>query len=186
MTTALAACLLLAGCSTQQRIATTTTDDSSATEQQPVPIHTVSVPAARATISFDGQSLSSRVAFSTTIDSLVIWSIQPIAGMELLRLEATPTDLVVFDKTTMEYIPLSYESLLPYSAEPITFQSIQDIATGAILPRGQQQTLRVFNVANKTIILDITYPEIRTNVSVNMTRLPLVRFNYKSLDQVLQ
>lgn len=172
------------GCSTQR--VTTTKDNSTATNQRAQKVHTVSVPAARATITFDNQTLSSRVAFSTTIDSLVIWSIQPIAGMELLRLEATPSDLIVFDRTTMEYIPLTYESLLPYSSTPITFQIIQDIATGAILPRGQQNTLRAFGVADKTVVLDITYPEIKTNVPVNMTRLPIVRFSYKSLEQVLQ
>ena len=175
---------LSAGCSSQ-RVATTADRPTSAVTR-PQKVHTVSVPAARATLSFDNQTLTSRVAFSTTVDSLVIWSVQPIPGVELLRLEATPTDLIIFDKTSMEYIPLTYESLSPYTPTPVTFQTVQDIATGEILPRGQQNTLRVFTVADKTVILDITYPEIRTDVPVNMNRLPLVRFSYKSFEQVLQ
>ena len=164
----------------------TTSTNSPSTIHHPQKTHTVSVPNARAMLTIDGQTMSSRVAFSTTIDSLVIWSIQPFAGMEMLRVEATPTDLVVFDKTSMEYIPLTYESLLAYSPIPITYKEIQDIATGEILPKGQNSTLRAFSVAGMSVILNITYPEIRTNVPVNMNRLPLTRFTYKSIDQVLQ
>ncbi len=171
------------GCSTQRLV--TTEEQGQRIKDEGERIRTVYVPSARVSLTIDGEVMSSRVAFMTTIDSLVIWSIQPIAGMELLRLEATPTDLVIFDKTSMEYIPLTYEALRPYSSTPITYQEIQDIATGAILPRGQEKTLRAFSVADMTVILDITYPDIRTNIPVNMNRLPIERFKYKSIDQVL-
>lgn len=177
--------LVLAGCSSQRVVTTREQEQRTQEQDEASVVRTVFVPSARASLTIDGETMSSRVTFMTTIDSLVIWSIQPLAGMEMLRVEATPTDLIIYDKTTMEYIPLTYESLLLYSPVPFTYQQIQDIATGAILPRGQQKTLRSFSIADKTIILELTYPEIRTNVPVNMNRLPMVRFKYKSLDQVL-
>lgn len=179
------ASLFMFGCSSQ-RVVTTEKREARSEKQEAPAIRTVHVPSARAGLTIDGEYVSARVAFMTTMDSLVIWSIQPMAGIELVRLEATPTDFIVFDKTTMEYIPLTYESILPYSPTPITYKDVQDIATGAILPNGQNSTLRAFNVAGHSVVLNITYPEIRTNVPVNMNRLPLSRFTYKSIDQVLQ
>lgn len=178
------ASLFMFGCSSQRVVMTEKREARSEKQEAPA-IRTVHVPSARAGLTIDGEYVSARVTFMTTIDSLVIWSIQPMAGIELIRLEATPTDLIVFDKTTMEYVPLTYESLLPYSPIPIAYKDVQDIATGAILPKGQNSTLRAFTIAGHSVILNITYPEIRTNVPVNMNRLPLSRFTYKSIDQVL-
>ncbi|MCQ2313086.1 MAG: DUF4292 domain-containing protein [Paludibacteraceae bacterium] len=177
------ASLFMFGCSSQRVVMTG--EQGQRIKDEGERIRTVHVPSARAGLTIDGEYVSARVTFMTTIDSLVIWSIQPMAGIELIRLEATPTDLIVFDKTTMEYVPLTYESLLPYSPIPIAYKDVQDIATGAILPKGQNSTLRAFTIAGHSVILNITYPEIRTNVPVNMNRLPLSRFTYKSIDQVL-
>ena len=178
------ASLFMVSCSSQRVV--TTEEQGQRIKDEGERIRTVYVPSAHMTLTIDGQAISSRAYLSTTIDSLIILSIQPLPGMEMFRLEATPEDVIVFDKTSMEYIPLTYESLRPYFSSPITFKDIQDVATGAILPRDRNKTLRAYSIAGRTVVLEISYPEIRTNVPVNTNRLPIVRFAYKTLDQVFQ
>lgn len=155
------------------------------TETQPVEYRTVSVPAARGTVTIDQQVFEGKVSFSTTIDSLVIWSIQPIAGMELFRMEATPNEVVVYDKTTMTRIPLTYNQMAQYSSPTLTFEHLQQIATGEILPMGRTSTLRSYVVLGHTVILDIDYRDIRYGVPVNMNRLSPLRFETKQLEELM-
>ena len=161
------------------------TSSPTQTAPQPVERHTVFVPSARASVTIDNESYSARVAFSTTIDSLVIWSIQPIAGMELFRVEATPDEVIVFDKTSSICIPISYSQLAKYLPSAITFSDIQAIATGDILPLGRTKTLRSYSGFGKTVILEIEYPDIRCNVPVNMHRLSPLRFEVKQVEELL-
>ncbi len=148
-------------------------------------VKTAWVPSARVTVTIDQQVLNTRVAMAITIDSLIIWSIQPIAGMELYRLEATPQEVTVFDKTNMTYIPLTYEQISRYSPE-ITFDHLQQIATGDILPMGRTSTLRSYSALGHSVILDIDYQEIRFGVPVNMNRLSPLRFEEKQLNELMK
>lgn len=156
------------------------------TETQSIEYRTVSVPAARGTVTIDQQVFEGRVSFATTIDSLVIWSIQPIAGMELFRMEATPNEVVVYDKTTMTRIPLTYNQIAQYSSPALTFEHLQEIATGEILPMGRTSTLRSYVVLGHTVILDIDYKDIRYGVPVNMNRLSPLRFEEKQLNELMK
>lgn len=156
------------------------------TQPQPEECHTVYVPAARASVTMDRDSYTARVAFSTTKDSLVIWSIQLVPGMELFRVEATPNEVLVFDKTTMTCIPLSYTELSTYVSPAITFDDLQAIATGEILPLGRTKTLRSYTGLGKTVILELEYPQIRCNVPVNMNRLSPLRFESKTLETLME
>ena len=162
-----------------------TVSPTQATEQ-PVECHTVFVPSARASVTIDNESYSARVAFSTTKDSLVIWSIQPIAGMELFRVEATPDEVIVFDKTSSICVPISYSQLAKYLPSAITFSDIQAVATGEILPLGRTKTLRSYSGFGKTVILEIEYPDIRCNVPVNMNRLSPLRFEVKQVEEMMK
>lgn len=171
---------MFVGCKSYQYA---TVSPTQATEQ-PVECHTVFVPSARASVTIDNESYSARVAFSTTKDSLVIWSIQPIAGMELFRVEATPDEVIVFDKTSSICVPISYSQLAKYLPSAITFSDIQAVATGEILPMGRTKTLRSYNGFGKTVILEIEYPDIRCNVPVNMHRLSPLRFEVKQINEL--
>lgn len=175
------ACLFV-GCKSYQYA---TVSPTQATEQ-PVECHTVFVPSARASVTIDNQSYSARVAFSTTKDSLVIWSIQPIAGMELFRVEATPDEVIVFDKTSSICVPIRYSQLASYTSSAITFSDIQAVATGEILPLGRTKTLRSYSGFGKTVILEIEYPDIRCNVPVNMHRLSPLRFETKQVEEMMK
>lgn len=156
------------------------------TETQSVEYRTVSVPSARGTVTIDQQVFEGRVSFATTIDSLVIWSIQPIAGMELFRMEATPNEVVVYDKTTMTRIVLTYNQIAQYSSPALTFDHLQEIATGEILPMGRTSTLRSYVVLGHTVILDIDYKDIRYGVPVNMNRLSPLRFETKQIEEMMK
>lgn len=155
-------------------------------EQQVQSVKTVGVPSAHVSVTIDQQVYTGKVSFSTTIDSLVIWSIQPIVGVELFRLEATPNEAVVYDKTTMTRIPLTYNQVTQYSSPALTFDHLQEIATGEILPMGRTSTLRSYVVLGHTVILDIDYKEIRYNVPVNMNRLSALRFEEKQLEEMMK
>lgn len=104
--------------------------------------------------------------------------------MELYRMEATPDEVRVFDKTTMTYVSATYAQLNQY-APVLTFDHLQAVAIGDILPMGRTSTLRSYTILGYTIVLEIDYQDIRYGVPVNMNRLSTLRFEQKQIEELL-
>ena len=62
-------------------------------------------------------------------NELAIVSVQPMLGIEMIRMEATTNSLWIFDKMNRKYVVLSYPELQHLLNTHISYKTIQDFLT---------------------------------------------------------
>ncbi|MCQ2335507.1 MAG: DUF4292 domain-containing protein [Paludibacteraceae bacterium] len=140
--------LIIAGCSTQKNISSQHAATISKTEtlisqtirNQPA-FMTFNATKAKLLINYEQRSISSNATITMVQDSIIIFSIQPLLGIELMRIEATGTDLMVLDKMNRRYVQMSYDELQQKTGLPITFADLQALAMNRLFILGQPQSV---------------------------------------------
>ena len=89
----LLACMLV-GCGVKKGVVES---GKSKVESEPA-WHTCVIQGARGTVSTSEESFSAGMTMQTVRDSMIVISVIPMLGMEMLRLEATPKELTGIDK----------------------------------------------------------------------------------------
>ena len=94
----LLALLVLASCGAKKKAAQASSEPE-VIEVPAVPAwHTCVIQNARVTVNKDGSKFSSSVTMQVVRDSMLVISVTPLLGIELYRLEATPFEVIGFDK----------------------------------------------------------------------------------------
>lgn len=65
-------------------------------------------------------------------DELVVMSIQPMFGIEMVRVEATQDSVWIFDKMNRRYTSLAYNELAKVANTKINYKTIQEFASDPI------------------------------------------------------
>ena len=141
--------------------------------------HTCVIQGAKAIVTTKEDKVSATVTMQVVHDSLLIVNIMPMLGIEMARLEATPTEIVAFDKVYNRCAVTTYEELNQRLVPKISWEQLQQICS-AELPTGKESAHLVYSIGKESIAFDITYPERKTDVPVRMNRLPQER--YKKMD----
>ena len=123
-------CWLLAisliGCGTKKKAVN---EQVAAVVEPEVPAwHTCLIQGARATLRTDEQEISASITLQAVRDSMIVVSIMPFLGMEMIRLEATPTDFILIDKFNSQYLQASYADLTICSTPALTMRSYSSYA----------------------------------------------------------
>jgi len=134
---------------------------------------------AKAVVNTSGQRLSATVTMQTVRDSLLIINIMPKLGIELARLEATPTEVMAFDKFHNRYVATTYKELNSRLKPKISWKQLQQICS-AELPGGKNKAHLEYSIGKDTVRIDITYTPRKINVPVKMNRLNTKK--YKKTD----
>ena len=53
-------------------------------------------------------------------NEMVVVSVQPMLGIEMVRIEATPDSICVFDKMNRRYLAINYKTIQDFASQPIT------------------------------------------------------------------
>ena len=166
----------LTGCGVQKRVKSSSEDD------QPSVVstwHTCLIQGAKAVISTNEERISATVTMQTVHDSLLIISIMPMMGIEMARIEATPTELIAFDKINGQYAQTTYEELNRRVTPSVTWKTLQQLCS-AELPTGDQNARIVYHLGEDKLDLDLTYTPRKTDVPLRMNRLRTDK--YKKID----
>lgn len=141
--------VLLSGCAAKKQVATTQSAKTNVVKKQTIQQRAIdaqpdftSVVAQKAkfSINYQQRQISANGTISLIKDSIFIVSVQPLLGIELLRLEATPQEVVVVDKMNRRYVMMTYKELQTETGLPITFADIQAIAMDRMFVVGQPQS----------------------------------------------
>ncbi|MBQ3717660.1 MAG: DUF4292 domain-containing protein [Paludibacteraceae bacterium] len=163
----LSSCLLLAGCGAKRAVVS----------HEPVtpPWHTCLIQSARAKVAMDGTKISATVTMQTVYDSMLVISVMPLFGIEMMRLEATPLELIAIDKMHGQYAKASFADLNRKLTPSLNWDVLQQICA-AELPTGNKTARLLYSFGEKTIELTIEYPERKTDVPVKVYNLPLNKY----------
>ena len=166
----------LIGCGTQKRAKTNVEPPV----EPVVPAwHTCLIQSARATITTDEDRLSANITMQTVHDSMLVISVMPMLGIEMLRLEATPMEVIAIDKIHGQYARTTYAELNRQLTPAVNWDVLQQIAT-AELPTGSENARMLYTFGDDTRELTITYPKRQTDVPVRVSNQKLDK--YKQID----
>ena len=161
--------MLLAGCGAKKKL-------TQPTPEQQVPAwHTCLIQGARATVKTDDDAFSAAVTMQTVHDSMLVISVMPMLGMEVMRLEATSTELIAIDKLHGQYAKASYAELNRKLTPSLNWDILQQLCA-AELPTGPEKARLMYLFDNKTIEIIIEYTPRRIDVPVRVSNLRLTKY----------
>ena len=123
----------------------------------------------------DEDKLSSSVTMQTVHDSMIVISVMPMLGMEMMRVEATPTQIIAIDKLHGRYAKATYADLNRRLTPSLNWDILQQLCT-AELPTGPEKARLVYTFGKERLELIINYPPRKLDVPVRMTNQRLTKY----------
>jgi len=97
-------------------------------------------------------------------------------GIEMVRLEATPMEMIAIDKVHGRYARTGYAEINKKLTPSLNWDILQQICS-AELPTGSENARLVYTFGDETIEMTITYPERKLDVPVRMNSQPLNKYS---------
>ena len=170
----LLAALVLVGCGVKKNAATNY--PISAASEPEVPVwHTCLIQNARATVITDDDRLTANVTMQTVHDSMLVISIMPMLGMEMLRVEATQIELIAIDKIHGRYAKTTYAELNKKLTPSLNWDILQQLCS-AELPTGGEKARLQYAFGKQTIELIIDYNPRKLDVPVRVINQKLDKY----------
>jgi len=137
---------------------------------------------AQCQIHYNKQNISTAASAAYLADSIIILSVQPMLGIEMVRVEATPESAIVIDKINRRYARCSYEEVSTLIGQKADFRTLEQMLEeqGLTMPVGKEQTITYADITAQ-----ITIRQISTNVEVNATPCKLNNYTQTSLNKLL-
>ena len=165
--------MMLTGCGTKKKV-------SPIFPQESVPTwHTCLIRNAQATVEMGNNKLSANITMQAVRDSLVVISVMPMMGIEMMRIEATPREVICIDKLHGQYAVASYEVFNQHITPKLTWKILQEICS-AELPNGETKARLHYVFKKQTIEIQIQYPERQLDTPIRIQKQPTHK--YKQID----
>ena len=137
--------------------------------------HTCLIQGAQATVITGEDKVSSSVTMQTVHDSMIVISVMPMLGMEMMRVEATPTQIIAIDKLHGRYAKATFADLNRRLTPSLNWDILQQLCT-AELPTGPEKARLVYTFGKERLELIINYPPRKLDVPVRMTNQRLTKY----------
>ena len=111
----------------------------------------------------------------TVHDSMIVISVMPMLGMEMMRVEATPTQIIAIDKLHGRYAKATFADLNRRLTPSLNWDILQQLCT-AELPTGPEKARLVYTFGKERLELIINYPPRKLDVPVKMTNQRLTKY----------
>ena len=161
----LLAALVMVGCGVKKKAVS---EEPKAESEPEVPTwHTCLIQNARATVITDEDRLTANVTMQTVHDSMLVISIMPMLGMEMLRVEATPMELTAIDKIHGRYAKTTYAELNKKLTPSLNWDILQQLCS-AELPTGSEKARLQYTLGKQTVELVVDYTPRKTDVPVRV------------------
>ena len=158
--------LALSGCGTKKKVVSTPTPEPEPEPEVPT-WHSCLIQGAQATVITADDKLSAAVTMQTVHDSLLVISVMPMLGMEMMRLEATPTDLIAIDKIHGRYAKATYAEINSKLTPDLNWDILQQLCT-AELPTGSERARLVYSYGGEKAEIIIVYTPRKLDVPVRV------------------
>jgi hypothetical protein len=123
----------------------------------------------------NGDRMSSSVTMQTVRDSMIVISVTPMLGIELMRLEATPVSLIAIDKIHGQYTETTYAELNRKLTPTLNWDILQQLCSGE-LPTGPDKARLRYAIGKEEVEISINYTPRQTDVPVRVTHQRVDRY----------
>ena len=111
----------------------------------------------------------------TVHDSMIVISVMPMLGMEMMRVEATPTQIIAIDKLHGRYAKATFADLNRRLTPSLNWDILQQLCT-AELPTGPEKARLVYTFGKEHLELILNYTPRKLDVPVRMTNQRLTKY----------
>lgn len=113
-------------------------------------------------------------------DSLVVISVMPVLGIELMRIEATQESLLLIDKLNHRYSRLTYKELNSLFATKLTYNHLEQLATGAAAKEKDGSYHHDYTIRQgkqyRIVCLRLTYSAVNKDIPLHLNTPDLKRY----------
>ena len=163
--------LVFAGCKSKKHVVTETIEPEPEVIIPEEPAwHTCLIQGARAVVYTEDDKISATITMQTVRDSMLTISVMPMLGIEMARLEATPMELIAFDKIHGRYAEATFAELNRKLVPSLNWDELQQICTGE-LPTGEEKARLMYTFGEETIEIVITYSPRQLDVPVRVMNI---------------
>ena len=163
--------LLLSSCGTQR-------------QTQPHRYQTLSQKAS-ATLELDQHKYTMGCSVQMWRNELIILSLQPMLGIEMLRMEATKDSVILVDKMNRRYTVITYNMFANQVSPKPSFRLIQDFVSAPITPEKDQKNQLDFSFGSHKIRIMCKFSQREYNTLNTPKRLDLQKYKQVSLRDIL-
>lgn len=146
--------------------------------------HTCLIQNARATVTTNEDRLSANVTMQTVHDSMLVISVMPLLGMEMLRIEATPIEIIAIDKFHGRYAKATYADINRRLTPSLNWDELQQLCT-AELPTGEKRARFAYAFGEEMLELVIEYPVPQFDVPVKVNNIRLNKYTQVDISKWL-
>lgn len=164
-------CMLFASCSTQRATA----------PRRYQTLHQK----ATATLQFDQRQYTMGATVQLWRNELVILSLQPVLGIEMIRIEATQDSVLLVDKMNRRYTVIQYDLFSKRVSPTPSYRLIQDFVTAPQTPNTEAKSYQSFTIGKHKIAIECSFTQREYNTLQTPKRLRLDRYKRVSLRDIL-
>jgi hypothetical protein len=164
--------MTLVGCGAQRRAAKTYVPEP---EAEGPTWHTCLIQGARVTVTTQDNQISANATMQVVRDSMLVISIMPMLGIEMMRIEATPDEIIGIDKLHAQYARAGFDDINRKLTPSLSWEELQQLCS-AELPLGSERARLIYTYGDEVIDLSISYPTRLTDIPVRVGHLPLNRY----------
>ena len=169
--------LLMTSCGAKKKVVST--DQPSAPSW-----HTCLIQGAQGTVVTDDERMSASMTMQTVHDSMLVISVMPMLGMEMLRVEATPTEVVAIDKLHGRYASATYAEINRKLTPDLNWDILQQLCA-AELPTGSEKARLMYKFGDETVELIVNYTPRKIDVPVRVSHIKLDKYTKVDISKFL-
>ena len=141
---------------------------------------------ANATVLLDQHKYSMGCTVQLWRNELIILSVQPMLGIEMLRVEATPDSMMIFDKMNRRYAILAYDDMESMKIHPQpSYKWLQDFLTAPSTPKLTAKSEKVFRLGSHQSTISCTFSQREYNTLKSPKRLDTRKYKRISLRDII-
>jgi len=111
----------------------------------------------------------------TVRDSMLVISVTPMLGIEMMRIEATPFEITGINKMDGTYASATFADLNRKLSPTLNWDVLQQVCS-AELPTGAEHARLIYSLGDKTMEILIDYPIRKLDVPVKVFNIPTTKY----------
>jgi hypothetical protein len=140
---------------------------------------------AQATLIYDQHQYTMSSTIRAWRNELMIVSLQPMLGIELMRIEATPDSIWIFDKMNKRYTVMAYSEINQMINADLSYKKLQDFVDTPITPKKDAMINQRFTFNKHHLEITCKFSDCEYNTLSAPQRTKTDKYKHVTLREIL-
>lgn len=139
----------------------------------------------QATLEMDQHRYTMNCAVRVWANEMIVLSLQPMLGIEMVRIEADIDSIYIFDKMNRRYTVMDYTSINRLIQPKVSYKMLQDFATGQFPIDENGRTSLSMQVGKRKLVLSYKQLSSEMNTLPSATQTNKSKYTFVTLREIL-